>query len=59
MKLIWTIIWSFLLSSMVVYVIGNMNGTHFDFTLVAVLTVSFTIAAAVLGDGILKEDDAS
>ncbi|WP_081988442.1 YjzD family protein [Halobacillus sp. BBL2006] len=58
MRIIWTLIWAFLLSSMAAYVISNMSGGHFDFLQVIVLTVIFTLAAMVLGDGVIKEEEA-
>lgn len=58
MRIIWTMIWAFLLSAMAVYVISNMSGGHFDFFQVIILTVLFTIAAVVLGDGVIKEEEA-
>ncbi|ARI78039.1 YjzD family protein [Halobacillus mangrovi] len=58
MRIIWTMIWAFLLSAMAVYVISNMSGGHFDFLQVIILTVLFTIAAVVLGEGVIKEEEA-
>ncbi|TCT22432.1 DUF2929 family protein [Melghiribacillus thermohalophilus] len=59
MRLFWTIIWSFLLSSMVVYVVSSMTGAHFDLTLAIVLSITFTVASVVLGEGLLKQEDVS
>ncbi|TFB22027.1 DUF2929 family protein [Filobacillus milosensis] len=56
MRLIWTVIWSFLLSLMVVYVLASMTGDDFSLTLATVLTALFTLAAVILGDGVIKED---
>ncbi|GAA0491760.1 hypothetical protein GCM10008986_17420 [Salinibacillus aidingensis] len=56
MRIIWTFIWSILLSSTVVYVISNMAAVNFNLNAALVLAVVFTIVVSVLGDGILTED---
>lgn len=56
MQLVWTIIWSFLLSSMVTYVVSSMQGGEFAWSLVLVSTIAFTVAVVVLGEGALKEE---
>ncbi len=43
---------------MVVYVIGNMSGTPFNITNAVVLAVVFTFVVIVLGDGLLKDEEA-
>lgn len=57
MRIIWSLIWSFLLSSMLVYVISNMGGISFNLTAAIVLGIAFTVVVAILGDGI-SEDEA-
>jgi small-conductance mechanosensitive channel len=57
MRYIMTFIWSFLLSSMVTYVIGNMSGTPFEITNALVIAVVFTVVVIILGDGLLKDDE--
>lgn len=59
MRIIFGFIWSFLISCMVLYVIGNMSGTPFDVKTAAALAIVFTIVIAVLGEGILKDDEAA
>ncbi|WP_102028030.1 YjzD family protein [Salirhabdus sp. Marseille-P4669] len=58
MRYIFTLFWSLLISSMVVYVIGNMSGTPFNITNAVVLAVVFTFVVIVLGDGLLKDEEA-
>ncbi|MBN9655780.1 DUF2929 family protein [Halobacillus litoralis] len=58
MRMIWTIIWAFLLSFMSAYVVSNMAGSSFSFSQVIIMTILFTLAAVVLGDGIIKEEEA-
>lgn len=54
MRYILTIVWSFLLSAMVVYVLANMSGETFDLNLVYVLTAVFSLVAFI-GDLVLSE----
>ncbi|MFD2639391.1 DUF2929 family protein [Piscibacillus salipiscarius] len=56
MRLVWTVIWGFLLSLMVVYVITSMTGDTFSFPLAIVLTVLFTLSSVVLGEGVIRDD---
>ncbi|RPF52096.1 YjzD family protein [Aquisalibacillus elongatus] len=56
MRLIWTVIWSFLLSLMVVYVLASMTGDEFSLSFAGILTAIFTIVAVVLGEGVIKDD---
>ncbi|MCD5324702.1 MULTISPECIES: YjzD family protein [Pontibacillus] len=56
MRLIWSIIWSFLLSCMTVYVVNSMDGLAFNMTQAIVLTIGFTVAVVLLGEGALAED---
>lgn len=57
MRVFWTIIWSFLLSSMVTYVISNMSGGSFDITQAIVLAVAFTVISILLTEGAMRETD--
>ena len=59
MKYIGTSVWSFLLSAMIVYVLGSMSGASFDLTGTFVMTAVFTLTAVIVGDGILSNDDAT
>ncbi|MCA0969602.1 YjzD family protein [Halobacillus litoralis] len=56
MRYIWTIIWAFLLSFMAAYVISNMAGGSFAFSQVIVTTILFTLAAIILGEGVISEE---
>ncbi|SDZ74768.1 Protein of unknown function [Thalassobacillus cyri] len=56
MRFFWTIFWAFLLSFMITYVISNMQSSDFSFVQVVVLTVLFSGAAVVLGDGLIKDE---
>jgi hypothetical protein len=58
MRLIFAFFWSLVLSSMIVYVIGNMSGNAFNITNAIVLAVAFTVTIIALGDGILKDEEA-
>ncbi|WP_079480643.1 YjzD family protein [Halobacillus salinus] len=57
MRYIWTIIWAFLLSFMAAYVISNMSGGSFAFSQVIVTTILFTLAAIILGEGVITDAD--
>ncbi|WP_371925840.1 DUF2929 family protein [Halobacillus sp. A5] len=54
--MIWTVLWAFLLSLMMAYVVSNMAGTGFAFSQVVIMTILFSIAAIVLGEGVIKEE---
>ncbi|QST00806.1 YjzD family protein [Pontibacillus sp. ALD_SL1] len=56
MRLIWSIFWAFLLSCMTVYVVNSMDGLAFNMTQAVVLTIVFTVAVVLLGEGALAED---
>ncbi|MFD1017847.1 YjzD family protein [Thalassobacillus hwangdonensis] len=56
MRFFWTIFWAFLLSFMITYVISNMGGADFTIMQVVVLTVLFSIASVVLGEGLIKDE---
>lgn len=56
MRMIWTIIWALLLSFMSAYVVSNMAGSSFAFSQVIIMTILFTLAAVVLGEGIIKDE---
>ncbi len=54
MKYILTILWSFLLSAMMIYVLSSMSGEAFNLNGVYALTVVFSIVA-LLVDSIIKD----
>ncbi|ELK45219.1 YjzD family protein [Halobacillus sp. ACCC02827] len=56
MRMIWTIVWAFLLSFMSAYVVSNMSGSDFAFSQVITMTILFTLAAVVLGEGLIKDE---
>jgi hypothetical protein len=56
MRIFWTVFWAFLLSFMITYVISNMEGASFTFTQVIVLTVIFSGATFILGEGLVKDE---
>ncbi|WP_101843470.1 DUF2929 family protein [Halobacillus sp. Marseille-P3879] len=56
MRMIWTVLWAFLLSFMMAYVVSNMAGTEFAFSQVIIMTILFSLAAIVLGEGVIKEE---
>ncbi|MCP8615564.1 DUF2929 family protein [Salirhabdus salicampi] len=56
MRYLVTLLWSFLLSGMVVYVVSSMSGIEFSGTGVVLLAIAFTVCSIVLGDGVLKEE---
>ncbi|UOQ92822.1 YjzD family protein [Halobacillus shinanisalinarum] len=58
MRIVMTIVWAFLLSLMTAYVISNMTGTGFSFLQVMVMTILFGGTTIVLGEGIIKEEEA-
>lgn len=48
MKIVWTFIWSFLLSEMIMYVGGSMNGVAFNFKNGLIMTFIFTIVILLI-----------
>ncbi|WP_312095537.1 YjzD family protein [Niallia sp.] len=43
-----TIFWTFLLSQMLVYVVGSMNGVPFNFSMGLILTAVFSVLVFIL-----------
>ncbi|MGP4077220.1 YjzD family protein [Halobacillus sp. K22] len=56
MKFVWTLIWALLLSFMTAYVVSNMAGGSFGFFQVVIMTLIFTGAAVILGEGLIKDE---
>lgn len=56
MRYIWTIIWAVLLSFLVSYVLSSMAGETFHFGPVFAVAAMFIVAIAILGDGVLKDE---
>ncbi|WP_377889619.1 YjzD family protein [Alkalihalobacillus sp. R86527] len=55
MRYIWAIIWGFLLSNMIFYVLASMQGGHFNFPAAIIFGVIISGAAIVLGDGVITD----
>ncbi|WP_102336143.1 YjzD family protein [Salimicrobium jeotgali] len=58
MRILYTILWSFLFSFMTAYVISNMNQVDFSMLQVILMTAIFTVAVILLGEVGLKEEEA-
>ncbi|WP_027964945.1 DUF2929 family protein [Halalkalibacillus halophilus] len=56
MRLIWTAAWSFMLSAMIVYVIGSMAGDAFSISGTIALAITFTLVTVILSETILKDE---
>ena len=58
MRILYTILWSFLFSFMTAYVVSNMNQADFSLLQVILMTAIFTGAVVLLGEVGLKEEEA-
>ncbi|MFC7062784.1 DUF2929 family protein [Halobacillus seohaensis] len=56
MRIIWAVLWAFLLSFMTAYVVSNMGGAEFSTLQVVIMTILFSVAAIVLGEGAINEE---
>jgi uncharacterized membrane protein len=56
MRYFWTFLWSFLLSNMLVYVVSNMEGSHFDLMQSTILAVVFTVIISIMGSATAGEE---
>ncbi|GGM24991.1 hypothetical protein GCM10011351_08350 [Paraliobacillus quinghaiensis] len=56
MRYLGGIFWSFLISTLLGYVLTSMTGDPFSFAPVLVMTVAFSIIVAIVGDGIITPD---
>ncbi|MFZ0369756.1 MAG: YjzD family protein [Halobacillus sp.] len=56
MKFVWTLIWALLLSLMTAYVVSNMAGGSFHISQVIIMTLIFTGAVVVLGEGLIEDE---
>lgn len=56
MRYLWTIIWAFLLSFVISYVLSAMASEPLAMTQVLVMTVIFSLAVIILGEGGLKNN---
>ncbi|GAE93598.1 hypothetical protein JCM21714_2696 [Gracilibacillus boraciitolerans JCM 21714] len=57
MKYFATIFWAVIVLTVVSYVLTSMGGQAFNLASAISVAAVFAIAAIVLGDGILKEDE--
>ncbi|MET3683382.1 hypothetical protein ABID56_001477 [Alkalibacillus flavidus] len=57
MRLISTAVWSFLLSAMIVYVIGSMAGISFNLSAAIGIAVVFTLATVILGETVITDEE--
>ena len=57
MRYIWTIIWSFLLTNMMYYVVGNMSGAGYDFNNATTISLFVSVLVFILGDGIIGSEE--
>jgi hypothetical protein len=48
MKYVWSFFWAFILVQMMVYVVGSMVGTTYDFKIGALLTIIIAIAVYIV-----------
>lgn len=57
MRFIWTLIWALLIGGAVSYILSSMNGEPFNMVHSIILSIIFTIAIFLLGEGLLKEQN--
>ncbi|MEW9674971.1 YjzD family protein [Lentibacillus sp. L22] len=55
MRFFWTFIWALAIGGVISYILSAMAGEPFNVIHTLVLSIIFTIAIYVLGEGILKE----
>ncbi|WP_273850129.1 YjzD family protein [Guptibacillus spartinae] len=55
MRYLWAIIWGFLLSNMIFYVLASMQGGHYEFGPASLFGVILAIAAMVVGEGLISD----
>ncbi|WP_117170876.1 DUF2929 family protein [Paraliobacillus sediminis] len=56
MRFLGVVIWSFILGTLLAYVLTSMSGDVFAFGPVIVLTVAFSIIVTIVGDFIIPPD---
>ncbi|GGJ95361.1 hypothetical protein GCM10007063_17340 [Lentibacillus kapialis] len=54
MRFLWPLIWAFLISCVVSYVLVSMAGNDFDIVSTFGATIVITLAVFILGEGVLK-----
>ncbi|MCA0989950.1 DUF2929 family protein [Bacillus hwajinpoensis] len=55
MRFLWAIIWGFLLSNMIFYVLASMQGGHYEFGAASLFGVAIAVAAMVIGEGLISD----
>ncbi|MBO9128663.1 YjzD family protein [Bacillus sp. 165] len=55
MRVVWTLIWSFLLSQMMAYVISSMTGTTYDFMQATIMSVVIAVGVMLVAAVIPNE----
>ncbi|GAB4073949.1 hypothetical protein GCM10028778_14520 [Barrientosiimonas marina] len=56
MRFIWPLIWTFVISCAVSYVLSSMAGNAFQIGGTLVMTIAISVAVYVLGEGMLKDE---
>ncbi len=56
LRFVFVMIWSFLISSAVSYVLTSMGGEPFNINHTLILTVFFFLIVTILGEVVLKEE---
>ncbi|WP_010529926.1 DUF2929 family protein [Lentibacillus jeotgali] len=54
MRFLWPLIWAFLISCVVSYVLVSMAGNEFEIVGTFAATIVITLAVFILGEGVLK-----
>ncbi|MFD1360176.1 DUF2929 family protein [Lentibacillus salinarum] len=54
MRFLWPLVWAFLISCVISYVLISMAGNEFEFGSTLMATIVITLAVFVLGEGVLK-----
>lgn len=57
MRIIMAIVWAFILSLAISYVLTSMGGEPFNFSYAFVVASLIVVAVVLLGEGALKEND--
>lgn len=57
MRFLWTFIWALLIGGVISYILVSMTGDSFNMMHSLTLSIIFTIAIFLLGEGVLKEQN--
>ncbi|TKD71913.1 YjzD family protein [Pseudalkalibacillus hwajinpoensis] len=55
MRYLWAIIWGFLLSNMIFYVLASMQGGHYHFASASLFGIILSAAAMFLGESLISD----